>query len=160
MIYRTRFGDRTRRLSPRPSADPALAISIVRSAIDRGITFMDNCWGVALRDGYRQKVFLMTKFDGAADRGILKAPPDRPHRSDPISRKYPPRRSRPFLCRPGADRGAAGGEESRQDSLHRFYRAQGSVGPSAHAGRRGAASFSFRYLSDAAESDGRALPQF
>jgi aryl-alcohol dehydrogenase-like predicted oxidoreductase len=50
-------------------------IRIVRSAIDRGITFMDNCWdyhdgksevvmGKALRDGYRQKVFLMTKFDG------------------------------------------------------------------------------------------------
>jgi len=51
------------------------AIRIVRRAIDRGITFMDNCWdyhggeserrmGVALRDGFRQKVFLMTKFDG------------------------------------------------------------------------------------------------
>jgi aryl-alcohol dehydrogenase-like predicted oxidoreductase len=55
--------------------DPAVAIQIVRSAIDRGITFMDNSWdynggeserrmGIALRDGYRQKVFLMTKFDG------------------------------------------------------------------------------------------------
>jgi predicted aldo/keto reductase-like oxidoreductase len=55
--------------------DPAVAISIVRSAIDHGINFMDNCWdyylgesekrmGAALRDGYRQKVFLMTKFDG------------------------------------------------------------------------------------------------
>jgi aryl-alcohol dehydrogenase-like predicted oxidoreductase len=55
--------------------DPAEAVRIVRSAIDRGINFMDNCWdyylgesekrmGVALRDGYRQKVFLMTKFDG------------------------------------------------------------------------------------------------
>src|SRR5215831_13600075 len=52
-----------------------LATSIIRTAVDRGITFMDNCWdyadgeaerrmGVALRDGYRQKVFLMTKFDG------------------------------------------------------------------------------------------------
>jgi predicted aldo/keto reductase-like oxidoreductase len=51
------------------------AIRLVRSAIDRGITFLDNCWdymngkcelrmGKALRDGYRQKVFLMTKFDG------------------------------------------------------------------------------------------------
>ena len=50
-------------------------VRIVRTAIDRGITFMDNCWdyhdgksevvmGKALRDGYRQKVFLMTKFDG------------------------------------------------------------------------------------------------
>jgi aryl-alcohol dehydrogenase-like predicted oxidoreductase len=55
--------------------DPADAIRIVRSAIDRGITFMDNCWdyhlgesekrmGLALRDGYREKIFLMTKFDG------------------------------------------------------------------------------------------------
>ena len=43
--------------------------------VDRGITFLDNCWdynngtsevrmGQALRDGYRQKVFLMTKMDG------------------------------------------------------------------------------------------------
>jgi aryl-alcohol dehydrogenase-like predicted oxidoreductase len=49
--------------------------NIIRSAIDRGISFMDNCWdynngnseirmGKALRDGYRQKVFLMTKIDG------------------------------------------------------------------------------------------------
>jgi aryl-alcohol dehydrogenase-like predicted oxidoreductase len=48
---------------------------IVRTAIDSGINFMDNCWdynggrseirmGNALRDGYRQKVFLMTKVDG------------------------------------------------------------------------------------------------
>ena len=51
------------------------SIRIIRSAIDNGITFMDNCWdyyggkseermGRALKDGYRQKVFLMTKFDG------------------------------------------------------------------------------------------------
>lgn len=51
------------------------SIALMRSAIDRGITFMDNCWdyhngksevwmGKALRDGYRQKVFLMTKIDG------------------------------------------------------------------------------------------------
>ena len=48
---------------------------MVRSAIDRGITFMDNSWdynegqseilmGKALKDGYRQRVFLMTKIDG------------------------------------------------------------------------------------------------
>src|SRR5215467_919628 len=53
--------------------DRQLAVRIVRAAIDRGITFMDNCWdyhdgksemwmGDALRDGYREKVFLMTKF--------------------------------------------------------------------------------------------------
>jgi aryl-alcohol dehydrogenase-like predicted oxidoreductase len=55
--------------------DPGDSIRLVRAAIDRGITFMDNCWdynggisevrmGQALRDGYRQKVFLMTKIDG------------------------------------------------------------------------------------------------
>lgn len=55
--------------------DPAEGIRLVRSAIDRGITFMDNCWdyqdgeaerrmGQALQDGYRKRVFLMTKFDG------------------------------------------------------------------------------------------------
>lgn len=55
--------------------DPQLGIRIVRTAIDNGITFLDNCWdynggeseirmGQALRDGYRQKAFLMTKFDG------------------------------------------------------------------------------------------------
>ena len=51
------------------------SIRLIRSAIDRGITFMDNSWdynegqtelrmGKALKDGYRQKVFVMTKIDG------------------------------------------------------------------------------------------------
>src|SRR5687768_9681459 len=55
--------------------DEAEGIRIIRTAIDRGITFMDNCWdyhdggseirmGKALRDGYRSKVFLMSKIDG------------------------------------------------------------------------------------------------
>jgi len=54
--------------------DEQLSIRIVRDAIQRGINFMDNCWdyndgaseirmGKALRDGYRNKVFLMTKID-------------------------------------------------------------------------------------------------
>ena len=51
------------------------SIRIIRTAIDNGINFMDNSWdynggaseirmGKALRDGYRSKVFLMTKIDG------------------------------------------------------------------------------------------------
>ena len=55
--------------------DEQLAIRIVRSAIDRGINFLDNCWdyndgaselrvGKALRDGYRDRAFVMTKIDG------------------------------------------------------------------------------------------------
>lgn len=55
--------------------DEQESIRIIRAAIDGGINFMDNCWdynggasevrmGKALRDGYREKVFLMTKIDG------------------------------------------------------------------------------------------------
>jgi aryl-alcohol dehydrogenase-like predicted oxidoreductase len=56
-------------------ADEQEAIRIVRTALDNGINFLDNCWdynggaselrmGKALRDGYRDKAFLMTKIDG------------------------------------------------------------------------------------------------
>jgi uncharacterized protein len=55
--------------------DPAESIQLLHAGIDRGITFLDNCWdyndgisevrmGQALRNGNRQKVFLMTKMDG------------------------------------------------------------------------------------------------
>lgn len=55
--------------------DEQESIRIIRTAIDSGIDFMDNCWdyhdgesevrmGKALRDGYRQRAFLMTKIDG------------------------------------------------------------------------------------------------
>lgn len=51
------------------------SIRIIRTAIDHGINFLDNSWdynagqseirmGRALHDGYRAKVFLMTKVDG------------------------------------------------------------------------------------------------
>ena len=56
-------------------ADENESIQLIRGAIDKGISFMDNCWdynggesevrmGKALRDGYREKVTLMTKIDG------------------------------------------------------------------------------------------------
>ena len=55
--------------------DEQFAIALIRTAIDRGINFMDNSWdyhdggselrmGKALQDGYRDRVFLMTKIDG------------------------------------------------------------------------------------------------
>jgi predicted aldo/keto reductase-like oxidoreductase len=55
--------------------DPEESIRIIRRGIDEGINFLDNCWdynggeseirmGKALRDGYRNKAFLMTKIDG------------------------------------------------------------------------------------------------
>lgn len=63
--------------------DPQVGIALIRSAVDRGINFMDNCWdyhngeserrmGEALRDGYRQKVFLMTKIDGRTKEAAAK----------------------------------------------------------------------------------------
>jgi predicted aldo/keto reductase-like oxidoreductase len=59
------------------------AVRIVRSALDRGMNFLDNCWdyhdgeseirmGRALGDGYRQKAFLMTKFDGRTKEATAK----------------------------------------------------------------------------------------
>lgn len=58
-----------------PTVSEQLAIRLVRSAVDRGINFLDNSWdynegrseermGKALDAGYRDKVFLMTKIDG------------------------------------------------------------------------------------------------
>ncbi len=55
--------------------DARESVQLVRSAIDRGITFLDNCWdynggrseermGEALSGGYRERAFLMTKLDG------------------------------------------------------------------------------------------------
>jgi aryl-alcohol dehydrogenase-like predicted oxidoreductase len=83
MIYRTlgRTGERVSAIglggyhigfSSLPEQE---AIQLIHQAIDRGITFMDNSWdynggeseirmGKALAAGYRNKVFLMTKFNG------------------------------------------------------------------------------------------------
>jgi uncharacterized protein len=56
-------------------SDEQESIRVIRTALDSGVNFLDNCWdynggvseermGKALRDGYRQKAFLMTKIDG------------------------------------------------------------------------------------------------
>jgi aryl-alcohol dehydrogenase-like predicted oxidoreductase len=66
-----------------PKVEEPTAIKIVRTAIDRGINFMDNSWdynggeseirmGRALKDGYREKVFLMTKIDGRSRKEAAK----------------------------------------------------------------------------------------
>lgn len=86
MLYRTlgRTGEKVSAIglggfhagTPRDEQD---SLRLIRTAIDRGVTFMDNCWdyldgaseirmGKALRDGYRDKVFLMTKIDGRTRR--------------------------------------------------------------------------------------------
>jgi predicted aldo/keto reductase-like oxidoreductase len=83
MLYRT-LGRTNERISViglggyhigQPQISETDSIKIIRSAIDHGITFLDNCWdynngnseirmGKALREAGRQKVFLMTKIDG------------------------------------------------------------------------------------------------
>jgi predicted aldo/keto reductase-like oxidoreductase len=83
MIYRTlgRTGERVSAIGlggyhiGKASIPEQDAIALIRKAIDSGITFLDNCWdyndgqselrmGKALKDGYRNKVLLMTKIDG------------------------------------------------------------------------------------------------
>ncbi len=63
--------------------DDQEAVRLVRHALDSGINFLDNCWdyhdglsenryGLALRDGYRNKAFLMTKLDSHSRDGATK----------------------------------------------------------------------------------------
>jgi predicted aldo/keto reductase-like oxidoreductase len=83
MLYRT-LGHTGERVSAiglggfhigHPTLPDDESVRLIRAAIDGGITFMDNSWdynegrseirmGRALKDGYRNKVFLMTKLDG------------------------------------------------------------------------------------------------
>jgi aryl-alcohol dehydrogenase-like predicted oxidoreductase len=83
MIYRTlgKTGERVSAIGlggfhiGQPKLTDDDSIKLIRAAIEGGINFMDNSWdynkgqsevrmGKALKDGYRQKVFLMTKLDG------------------------------------------------------------------------------------------------
>lgn len=59
----------------KPGLSSREAVRIIRSALDRGLSFMDSSWdyhegesetrlGKALKDGYRRKAFVMTKVDG------------------------------------------------------------------------------------------------
>ena len=67
----------------KPKVEEKEGIRLIRQALDRGMNFMDNCWdyndgrsemvmGKALRDGYRGKAFLMTKFDGRTKESAMK----------------------------------------------------------------------------------------
>jgi aryl-alcohol dehydrogenase-like predicted oxidoreductase len=91
MTYRT-LGDTGERVSAigvggwhlgLKHVDDKLAMRIVRTAIDRGINFMDNSWdyfdgvserrmGEALGDGYRDRAFIMTKIDGRSKQEAFK----------------------------------------------------------------------------------------
>ena len=82
MLYRTlgRTGERVSAIGLGgwhigATTSEAESIRLMRTAIDHGINFLDNCWdyhsgdsevrmGKALQHGYRDKVFLMSKIDG------------------------------------------------------------------------------------------------
>ena len=122
--------------------------------------------GKALRDGYRDSVFLMTKIDGRSqkeatrqlDESLQRLQTDRidlVQHHEIIRYEDPHRIFDEEGAHGGAGRGAAGG----QDPLHRLHRAQGPAHPPAHAGGRAGARLHVRRRADAAQRDGRALPQ-
>ena len=115
------------------------SVKIIRTAIERGITFMDNSWdynegqseirmGKALRDGYRQKVFLMTKIDGRTKEATAKQIDESLKRLQTdhvdlmqhheVIRMEDPDR----IFRDGRGTGGhAGSEKSRQDPVYRVH---------------------------------------
>jgi hypothetical protein len=133
--------------------DEDLAIRIVRTAVDRGVNFMDNSWdynegtgrdelrmGKALRDGYRQKVFLMTKVDGRTKDSAAKQLDESLKRlqTDHVDllqfhESHPYGRSRSLLRSRWRPRSFPGCPQSRQDPLHRLHRPQRPRHPSPHA---------------------------
>jgi aryl-alcohol dehydrogenase-like predicted oxidoreductase len=66
-----------------PKLSDSEAVRIIRVAIDSGLNFMDNSWdynggdsetrlGKALKDGYRERAFVMTKVDGRTKKEATK----------------------------------------------------------------------------------------
>ena len=161
----------------KPQLSEAESIKIVRSAIDRGITFMDNCWdynngvseirmGKALQEGYREKVFLMTKIDGRTKQEAGRQINESLQRlqTDHIDLLQHHEVIRPddpdrIFGENGSQEAMLEARKAGEDSLHRFHRAQRSIHSSPNAGNRGAQSLSFRRCTDAAQCHGRALPQ-
>ena len=122
--------------------DEAESIRLVRTAMDGGINFLDNCWdyndgmsevrmGKALQDGYRAKAFLMSKIDGRTkaaatqqiDESLKRLQTDHVDlmqfheiiRLEDAGRVFT-----------GGAMEACCGETGGQGALHRFHRPQGS----------------------------------
>ncbi len=140
-----------------PHVDEALSLRIVRTAIDRGITFMDNCWdyndgaeraphgqgaarrlpGAGLPDDQDRRP--VEEGGRPAARRVAAAAPDRPHRSGAASRDPPLRGPPPHLRPGGCQRCPPRRAPGRQAALHRLHRPQGPAHSPAHArGRRAA----------------------
>ena len=90
--------------------DEKTAVEIIRTAVDHGVNFMDNCWdyndgksqvwmGHALRDGYRKRVFPddedrrpHPEIRRRADRPVPARVRNRRHRPGPDPRSHPDER--------------------------------------------------------------------
>ena len=149
----------------------------MHEAIEGGITFFDNCWdynqgaseermGKALKDGYRQRVFLMTKLDGRTAQAASAQLEQSLQRlqTDVIDlvqvheviRMTDPARA---FARGRRDRRATGRKEGRQAASHRLHRSQGSRDSLGHAGSRAARRLQLRHRANAAQRDGRSLQE-
>ena len=137
------------------TVDEKLAIRIVRSAIDRGINFLDNSWdynegeselrmGKALDDGYRDRAFVMTKIDGRSKKEAAKQLDESLRRLNvdyidlvqhhEIIRFEDPDR---IFHAGGANEALVEARDRGQASLHRLHRPQRSAHTPSHArGRR------------------------
>ena len=121
--------------------DAKLADRIMRSAADRGIGFFDNSWdyndgesekrmGKTLSDGYRDRVFLMTKINGRTKKEAAKQMEESLKRlqTDHIDLVQHHevllwlRRSQPYLCRRWSERRFDRSQAVGQAALHRIHR--------------------------------------
>src|SRR5712664_1943795 len=158
-------------------ADDQETIRIIRTALDNGINFLDNCWdynggaselrmGKALREGYRDRAFLMTKIDGRSkasatqqiEESLRRLQTDRIDlmQFHEVIRMSDPDR---VFAPDGALEAVVAAQRGRQDPLHRFHRPQESCHPSPHAGDCPATWIHVRRGADAAERHGCPLRQ-
>ena len=157
--------------------DEQESIRIIRGALDRGINFLDNCWdyndgkseermGKALQDGYRQKVFLMTKIDGRTKEAAARQLDESLKRLQTdhidlvqfheIIRMNDPDR----IFAPGGALEAV--LAAKKAGKVRFIGFTGHKDPHIHLHMLEVADahgFQLRHRADAAQRDGRALPQ-
>src|ERR1700722_1081649 len=157
--------------------EEADAIKLFHAAVDRGINFSDNSWdynqgeserrvGKALR-GYRDRVFVMTKFDGRTKGSALQQLDESLQRlqvdhvdlwqfHENIRLEDPDR----FFCGRRRRRSYAGSEAGRQNPLRGIYRSQRSERSPSNARNGRQAQFPVRHGADASERNGRSFSEF
>ena len=153
------------------------SVRLIHQALDRGINFMDNSWDYneggasagwarPCQDGYREKVFLMTKIDGrtkkeAAARSTSRCSACRPTTSTCCSTTRSSASTTPTASSPKAAPMEAL-IDAQQAGKIRFIGFTGHKDPHIHLYMLEVAEqhgFRFDTVADAAERDGRALPQ-